>query len=195
MVPERHEYVARIAPDNNIFGAFSQAQTVPGQVALQASAMILCLKLRDEFVNGLQATIDPWREVGYNTQPEVLKNEMKHDVLRPRRATFVRCRNDDIANSFRDMVPARAVQQEILVNVLAGKRFLFQLSAPFRLMSWNKIVGESYSFVAASQTLMSRRTDPNSPATPEPKASPNWPNLALTRAQGPKLPCGAAHQP
>ena len=63
MVPERHEYVARIAPDNNIFGAFSQAQTVPGQVAFQASAMILRRKLCDEFVDGCQAHIDPWREV------------------------------------------------------------------------------------------------------------------------------------
>ena len=168
MVPERHEHVARIAPDNNILCVFSQAQTVPGKVALHASAMILCLKFCDEFVNGFQAHIDPWREVGDNTHPEVLKNQMKHDVLRPRRARFVGCRNDDIASPFRDMVPARAVQQEILVNVLVGKRFLFQLSAPFRLMSWNKNVGESYSFVAASQSIMSRRIDPNSPATPEP---------------------------
>ena len=90
--------------------------------------MILCCKLCDEFVNGFQAHIDPWREVAYNTHPEVLKNEMKHDVLRPRRAAFVRCRNDDIANPFRDMVPARAVQHEILVNVLGVGCLLFQFS-------------------------------------------------------------------
>ena len=130
MVPERHEYVARIAPYNNIFGVFSQAQTVLGQVAFHASTMILRRKLCDEFVNGCQAHVDPWREVFDTAWLKVLKNKVKHNVLGPRRAGFDRCRNNDIASPFRNMVPARAIQQEILVDVLAVGCCFFQCNPP-----------------------------------------------------------------
>jgi hypothetical protein len=62
--------------------------------------MFLPFKLFQMLLDRLQPHIDPRGIITDDTQPEVLKDKMQHNVLHPGGATFVGGRDDDIVGPF-----------------------------------------------------------------------------------------------
>ena len=118
VVPQRHEHVARVAPDDDVLRLGEEAQAVGREVALDEPPMRLRLDRLDHRLDRpLEASVDPRREVhqvgSRGVRPE---HERGEDALRPGGPRLVRGRDDDVVVAHVEAVPARAV--EVMVAVL-----------------------------------------------------------------------------
>jgi len=118
MIHQRHEDVASIAPDHDIFDFVEKWHAVQRQMRLDAAPMRLCVQLRLDFFERCHAEVEPWHQLHDGLgQVAVRKQHVGDYGLRQSRSGLVRCRDNDIVGTRLETIPAPRVHMVVLIDV------------------------------------------------------------------------------
>jgi hypothetical protein len=89
MVPQRHEDVAGVAGDHDVFDLWEEGQPIEGQMALDEAAMFLRVQMRDELVEVVATHVQPRRHLPQARDGCGAQDEVGEDGLHPGRPRLI----------------------------------------------------------------------------------------------------------